>query len=162
MPGFIGFFARRGQVAEREGLSGGFIRSPYISEKSCDHGGLRDTSWTTSRTTFCPAESTAPKWRRPSLRAIRRQIPRAAWLRRPRRRLAPAAPAEIRKGAAGHGGRRPLRGPGRRPMVRHGVGLGDARRGNFGCSTASPVSARSPDACRSPGIGWIVIASSAI
>jgi hypothetical protein len=47
MPGFIGFFARRDQVAEREGLSGGFIRSPYIPRKAAIHGRLRDTSRTT-------------------------------------------------------------------------------------------------------------------
>ena len=61
MTSFIGFFARRVWLAEREGLSGNLIRSPYISEKSCDCGGLRDTSRTTSQTTFCRAQIHSPK-----------------------------------------------------------------------------------------------------
>jgi hypothetical protein len=38
-----------------------FIRSPYISEKSCDCGGLRDTSWTTTQTTFSAPDPPALK-----------------------------------------------------------------------------------------------------
>jgi hypothetical protein len=46
----------------QEGLSANFIRSPYISEKSCDCGGLRDTSWTTPQTTFSAPDPPALKW----------------------------------------------------------------------------------------------------
>jgi hypothetical protein len=60
-PYLTGLSRSRFIMAEREGLSGGFFRSPYISEKSCDRGGLRDTSRTTARTTFAARQSTAAK-----------------------------------------------------------------------------------------------------
>jgi hypothetical protein len=60
-PGFIGFFARRNELAEREGLSGGLIRSPYISEKNCDSRRVTGYFVDYSADYFCLAQSTGAK-----------------------------------------------------------------------------------------------------
>jgi hypothetical protein len=48
-------------LAEREGLSGGFIRSAYISEKSCDCGGLLGYIADYIADYLCRAQCSAPK-----------------------------------------------------------------------------------------------------